>query len=151
MQPFPLQKNKQLSLSFYPITMVLFSYGEKLKSCLHTFLHRFTRRAELLVSRLNYTFIPKGQSTQDHSEILDIIFCLKTQGEREKYEMRYYLATTFLTRYENSTWPPHFARKGIESIVSLVPCGRTEKMALVQKLNIPGFDSLHRLFSRYIR
>ena len=31
--------------------------------------------------------------------------------------MRYYLATTFLSRYENQTWPPHFAREGIESIV----------------------------------
>ena len=31
--------------------------------------------------------------------------------------MRYYLATTFLSRFENQTWPPHFAREGIESIV----------------------------------
>ena len=31
--------------------------------------------------------------------------------------MRYYLATTFLSRFENQTWPPHFAREEIESIV----------------------------------
>ena len=35
-------------------------------------LSLLTRRAELLVSRLSYTFTRKGQSTQDHSEILEI-------------------------------------------------------------------------------
>ena len=43
-------------------------------------------------------------------------FCWKTQEEKQKFEMRYYLATTFWSRYKNQTWPPHFAREGIESI-----------------------------------
>ena len=34
--------------------------------------------------------------------------------------MRYYLATTFLSRYENQTWPPHFACKEIESNIVFI-------------------------------
>ena len=36
-------------------------------------------------------------------------FRSKSQGEREKNQMRNYLATIFLSWYENQTWPPHFA------------------------------------------
>ena len=60
--------------------------------------------------------------------------------------MRYYLAATFLSQYENQTWPSHFAREGIESVVFIFRSLWTQQDG-VPKFNIPSFDSLHRLFS----
>ena len=48
--------------------------------------------------------------------------------------------------------PPRFARKGIEFIAFIFGSLWTQQDGSGAKvLNIPGFDSLHRLFYRYIR
>lgn len=60
--------------------------------------------------------------------------------------MRYYLATTILSWYENQIWPRHFDPKGIRYF-NFDSLWTQQDDPVVRKVNIPYFDYFHVCFS----